>query len=78
MELLEKTSDVFVVSGREILSPPFCLPLLLTFFNMLLTRNMKLAIFILLSHRGLRTLSLLSNMLMTQLLSCKVVTHSLL
>jgi hypothetical protein len=47
MELLEKTSDVFVVSGREILSPPSCLPLLLTFFNVLLTRNMKLAIFIL-------------------------------
>jgi hypothetical protein len=48
---------------------PFCLPLLLTFFNVLLTRNMKLAIFILPSPRGLRTLSLLSNMLMTQLLS---------
>jgi retron-type reverse transcriptase len=57
---------------------PSCLPLLLTFFNVLLTRNMKLAIFILLSHRGLGTLSLLYNMLMTQLLSCKVVTHSLL
>jgi hypothetical protein len=57
---------------------PYCLPLLLTFFNVLLTRNMKLAIFILLSLRGLRTLSLLSNMLMTQLLSCKVVTHNLL
>jgi hypothetical protein len=59
------------------LSPSY-LPLLLTFFNVLLTRNMKLAIFILLSRRGPRTLSLLSNMLMTQLLSCKVVTHSLL
>jgi hypothetical protein len=78
MELLVKTSDVFVVSGREIPFRPSYLPLLLTFFNVLLTRNMKYAIFILLSHRGLRTLSLLSNMLMTQLLSCKVVTHSLL
>jgi hypothetical protein len=59
------------------LSPSY-LSLLLTFFNVQLTRNMKLAIFILLSRRGLRILSLLSNMLMTQLLSCKVVTHSLL
>jgi hypothetical protein len=78
MELLEKISDVFVMSGREILSPPSCLPLMLTFFNALLRRNMKLAIYIPLSHRGLGTPSLLSNKLMTQLLSCKVLTHSLL
>jgi hypothetical protein len=69
MELLEKTSNVFVVSGREIHSLPSFLPL---------TRNMKLAIFTLLFPRDLRTLSLLSNTLMTQLLSCKVVTPNLL
>jgi hypothetical protein len=57
---------------------PLLFPLLLTFFNVLLTRNMKLAIFTLLFPRDLRTLSLLSNTLMTQLLSCKVVTPNLL